>query len=770
MRALPAKKYLLRETTFPMKILMVTMAMNIGGAETHILELCRELHRRGHDVTLASFGGVYAEELTALGVHHVTLPLHTKNPASVVASYNGLARLIRGGGFDLVHAHARIPAFICGLLCDRMKFRFVTTAHLNFSMNALWRRISRWGGRVMAVSDDIADYLVNEYGYPREKIHLTINGIDTEKFSPDVPTDALLDSLDLDKTHRRIVYISRLDADRADPAYRLLEAAPDIAKTFPDTDILIVGGGTELDTLRAMADNVNKTVGRNLVTMTGAVSNINEYAAAATVFVGVSRSVLEAMSAAKPVIVAGGQGALGIFDETKTVPAVDTNFCCRGFALADAGTLYGWIADCLSRPATELAKMGDFNRAFVMENYTASRMAADYEAMYEAAMAAPVPYNGNADVVVSGYYGFGNLGDESLLDVIASSLAEEIPGVKIAALTRHPKKDAKRTGLRCVSRFNIPAVWRTIRGAKLFLSGGGSLLQDSTSRRSLKYYAGVIGIAESCGVHSYIYANGIGPVRDTANRKLTAKVVNRATEVSVRDADSAEELHRIGVTRENIRVTADPAFLIHPYGERRLARTMERNGMKEDFFAVSLRPEVRKSGDVSPFRTAEELVETCAAITERYGLVPYVIPMQTAQDSEICRHFVETYDERMKKSGKQALLYTPENAPELIGVLSKAAFVIGMRLHAIIFASSAEVPVVGLAYDPKVSSMMKALGQPFVVELATSSDIGGETLACVEKIQANREDIGRSLAEKAAEMRKRCREDLAVAKSLMRKE
>lgn len=750
--------------------------MNIGGAETHILELCRELNRRGHDITLASFGGVYADELVSLGVKHVKLPLHTKQPASVMTSYNGLYRLIRDGGFDLVHAHARIPAFICGLLCDRMKFRFVTTAHLNFSMNALWRRISRWGERVMAVSDDIADYLVNEYGYPRDKIYLTINGIDTLKFSPDVPCGALLDSLGLDKNRRRIVYISRLDADRADPAYRLIEIAPKIAENFPDTDIIVVGGGTEFDTLRAMADKVNKDVGRNLVTMTGAVSNINEYAAAATVFVGVSRSVLEAMSAAKPVIVAGGQGALGIFDETKTGPAVDTNFCCRGFDLADGGTLYGWIADCLNRSAEELAKMGEFNRTFVLDHYTAARMAADYEAMYRAALAAPVPFRGKADVVVSGYYGFGNLGDESLLDVIASTLAEEIPGVKIAALTRHPKEDAKRTGLRCVSRFNIPAVWRTIRGAKLLLSGGGSLLQDSTSRRSLKYYAGVIGLAEACGVNSYIYANGIGPVRDASNRKLTANVVDRATEVSVRDADSADELRRIGMTRESIRVTADPAFMIKPYDERRLARTMERIGVKSGFFAVSLRPlvAVQKSADSSAIRLrmADEMVGTCAKITETFGLVPFVIPMQTAQDSEICTYFVEKYDERMKKyTGGEytALLYRPENAPELIGVLSKAAFVIGMRLHAIIFASSAEVPVVGLAYDPKVSSIMKALGQPFVVNLGTSPDIGGETFACVERIMENRDEIGRGLASRAAEMRERCREDLKVAHRLVEK-
>ena len=747
---------------------MVTMAMNIGGAETHILELCRELNRRGHEITLASFGGVYAEELTALGVKHVTLPLHTKRPGAVLTAYHGLERLIRDGNFDLVHAHARIPAFICGLLCDRMKFRFVTTAHLNFSMNALWRKISRWGERVMAVSDDIADYLVTEYGYPREKIYLTINGIDTAKFSPEVPFDALLAAHGLKKERRRLVYISRLDADRADPAYRLIEIAPKIAENFPDTDILVVGGGTEFETLRAMADKVNKDAGYNLVTMTGAVSNINEYASAADVFIGVSRSALEAMSAAKPVIVAGGQGAIGIFDETKTVPAVDTNFCCRGFDLADGDTLYGWIADCLNRPEDELAAMGAYNRAFVMEHYTAGRMAADYEEMYRAAMAAPVPFRGKADVVVSGYYGFGNMGDESLLDVIAATLAEEIPGVKIAALTRHPKADARRTGLRCVPRFSPQAVG-TIAGAKLLISGGGSLLQDSTSRRSLKYYAGVLGTAEIFGVKSYVYANGIGPVRDKSNRKLTVKVVDRASEVSVRDADSADELRRLGVTREKIRVTADPAFLIRPYDEHRLARTMERIGVKEGFFAVSLRPPVQKNTDISPTHTADEAVSACVKITEKYGLVPFVIPMQTMQDGEICRYFMEKYNERMRGKGRTALLYTPENAPELIGVLSKAEFVIGMRLHAIIFASSAEVPVVGLEYDPKVASMMKALGQPFVVDLGTSADIGGETLSCVERIMEDRAGIGRALAARAAEMRERCREDLKIAHELVRR-
>lgn len=755
-----------------MKILMVTMSMNIGGAETHILELCRELLLHGHDLTLASFGGVYADELTALGVRHVKLPLHTKDPLSVLTAYHGLYRLIKNGGFDIVHAHARIPAFICGLLQDRLKFRLVTSAHLNFSVNALWRRIARWGDRVMAVSEDIADYLVREYAYPREKIYLTINGIDTERFSPSVPTDALLSSLGRSAERRRIVYISRLDEDRADPAYRLVEIAPRIARDFPDTDIFIVGGGTELSRLRAMAEQVNVQVGYPLITMPGAVSNINEYASAADIFIGVSRSALEAMSAAKPVIIAGGQGALGIFDETKVEAAVDTNFCCRGYAVADGDTLYGWIAELLSRSPEELSEMGRFDREFIERNYTASRMANDYEELYRDALAAPIPFRGRADVVVSGYYGFGNMGDESLLDVIASTLAAEIPNVRIAALTRHPRRDAKRTGLKCVGRFSPRAVW-TICGAKLLISGGGSLLQDATSKRSLKYYAGVIGIAEAAGVDTYVYANGIGPVSDRSNRRLTARVVDRATKVSVRDGDSAEELRRLGVTRDDIRVTADPAFLIEPYNERRLQKRL---GHPDSFFAVSLRPLVspakdKGSGDT---RIVEELVSAALRIREEYGLTPLVIPMQEAQDTEICESFAARYNAAVAvgEGGdvgcvRTALVYKPENAPELIGVLSRAEFVIGMRLHSIIFASSAKVPVVGLAYDRKVGSMMKALGQGYTVELGEGSDVGGGTYGCVRSIMNDHAEICASLAERAAAMRSRCKEDLRTARTLL---
>ena len=136
-----------------MKILMCAMALDIGGAETHVLELSRALCSMGHSVTVASNGGAYVRELEACGIKHVRIPLHTKAPSRVIKSYFALKKLIKKEKFDIVHAHARIPAFVCGLLHPVLHFRFVTTAHWVFDVNALWKRIAYWGEKTVAVSE-----------------------------------------------------------------------------------------------------------------------------------------------------------------------------------------------------------------------------------------------------------------------------------------------------------------------------------------------------------------------------------------------------------------------------------------------------------------------------------------------------------------------------------------------------------------------------------------------------------------------------------------
>jgi len=751
-----------------MKILMVTMKMEIGGAETHILELCRELTRMGHQVTLASNGGVYADMLVSEGVTHVKLPLDRKRPGPVLASVRGLEKLIRQGDFDLVHAHARIPAFLCGLLWKKYRFRFVTTAHLNFSVNSLWRKLSCWGERSMAVSDDIAAYLTEEYGYPKDRISVTINGIDTEKYRDDVPFGDFLAEFGLSGApeRNRLVYVSRLDADRADPAYRIVNIAERLNGAVPDLDIIIGGGGTEFEKISRMADDVNKKAGRKLVTMTDNRSDVNKIMAAADVFVGVSRSALEAMAASKPVIIAGNQGSLGIFDESVLAPAMDTNFCCRGYPQADEESLYRDITALFAEGAEKRRARGEWCRSVVMKYYTAERMAKDYIALYEETLRSPVSFRGAADVVISGYYGFGNMGDETLLDTISRSLAEEVPGVKIAALTRWPKRDEMKKGIRCVGRTDLPGIIRILGGAKLLISGGGTLFQDGTSKRSLWYYAGIIGLARKLGTKVYVYANGIGPITDAKNRRITADVVGKAECVSVRDPDSRDELVNLGVPGGAVAVTADPAFLTASCPDAVLDKVLHSLGLKGvPFFAVSLRRcEGKLAQLIDEDRLSEETAKACAEIAEKYGLCPVLIPMQPQNDEEICRRTADRINGILGREA--AVTAEAETAPELVGILSEARFVVGMRLHMLIFSGCARVPVIGLSYDPKIDSIMKRLEQPYI--LSVRSLEAAEIVRCAEDIVRHCDEIRETVSAHAADMAAMCRADVRRAAELLK--
>ena len=236
-----------------MKILMATMGMNIGGAETHILELSKELKHQGHDVIIVSNGGVYVPEIEAAGIRHYQAPMHRRGFREMRRSRTILRDIISRERPDVVHAHARIPAFLCGSLQKRMGFPFVTTAHWVFDTSGILRYLTNWGQRTVAVSEDIKEYLIREYGLPPEHISVTINGIDTEKFSPAVSGERVIREFGLDASRPVLSYVSRMDADRALVARQLIQIAPELDRAIPGIQLLIAGGGNVFDELKALA-------------------------------------------------------------------------------------------------------------------------------------------------------------------------------------------------------------------------------------------------------------------------------------------------------------------------------------------------------------------------------------------------------------------------------------------------------------------------------------------------------------------------------------
>ena len=364
-----------------MRILLVTMGMDIGGAETHILELAKELKRRGNEVFVASNGGKYVEELEASSIEHIYAPLNNKKIKNVITSYKTLKNVIKEKNIELVHSHTRITSFICGLLKKKMKFPYVTTAHWTFKVTPLLKLITNWGENVIAVSEDIKEYLIKNYGVKSENIFVTVNGIDTEKFSKTIDYSDIKKEFDLKENTNRIVYISRLDESRALVAKQLVNIAESLNEKIDNLEIVIVGGGDVFDEINKKANEINQKLGKKLIIMTGARTDINKFATSGKMFIGVSRAALEAMACEQPVIIAGNEGYIGIFDESKLDKGIETNFCCRGLEMSNEETLLKDVLELMQSEKKE--EYGSYNREIVKKYYSITKMTDDTEKAYQ---------------------------------------------------------------------------------------------------------------------------------------------------------------------------------------------------------------------------------------------------------------------------------------------------------------------------------------------------------------------------------------------------
>ena len=163
--------------------------------------------------------------------------------------------------------------------------------------------------------------------------------------------------------------------------------------------------------------------------------------------------------------------------------------------------------------------------------------------------------------MVSGYYGFDNLGDEAILAVLCEDLVSiGIPPQNIAVLSSNPTSTSQCHGVHALPRYNLGAIWKVLGQARCFVSGGGSLLQDVTSKRTIPYYLGLIELALIRKVPVVIYGQGLGPVSTKIYGRWIRRAFQRCAGFTVRDEGSAQFLEKLGVDVPEEAVTADPVF------------------------------------------------------------------------------------------------------------------------------------------------------------------------------------------------------------------
>jgi polysaccharide pyruvyl transferase CsaB len=298
-------------------------------------------------------------------------------------------------------------------------------------------------------------------------------------------------------------------------------------------------------------------------------------------------------------------------------------------------------------------------------------------------------------VLLSGYYGFDNLGDEAVLAATVAELRRRRPGLEIRVLSASPEATSRTHGVTGVPRAEPGAVVRALRASDLFLSGGGSLFQDATSWRSPWYYLAVLAAARRWCRRTAVYAQGFEPARYAAVRAGIRRVLNGVDLVTVRDATSARVLAEAGVRRPRTVVSADPSFLLDPEPTPAVQRERARWGSGV-LFGLAVRP----WGDG---RVLDAVAAAARGAGAQLGARWVLLPMHRPRD-------VAAADAVAARLDGAVVVRERFGPQEMLALAGGLDLLVGMRLHALIFAAAQGVPIVPVAYDRKVAALARELG------------------------------------------------------------
>jgi len=314
-----------------------------------------------------------------------------------------------------------------------------------------------------------------------------------------------------------------------------------------------------------------------------------------------------------------------------------------------------------------------------------------------------------SNLVVSGYYGSKNAGDEAMLAAMLEVVTDLEPEINITVISANPEDTRQRHGVKAVSWLSVPEVISALRGADLLVSGGGSLLQNVTSGRSLYYYLGVIMLARLLGTPVMLYAQGIGPVYGSFARWLMKKIVGGVDLITVRDNGSLQELDSLKIHCPPREVTADPVLAIHPV-DLNIGRSI-----LHKYQVTGARPVIGIS--VREWRGwkhyKEVLAEAARQIEEELGARVVFLPMQYPEDVQAAQMV-----KALKKSDA-VILNDEYTTAELLSIVGNLDLLISVRLHALIFAGVMGVPMIGVSYDPKIERFLDSIGDRPVADLQT---------------------------------------------------
>jgi len=697
-----------------MKVIHLISGGDSGGARTHVHLLLKYLNQNMEATLVCFMDGPFARDAAALGIPTVVLD------GSLPGALQQLRKMIREGGYELVHCHGSRGNLMGALLKRSIGLPVISTVHSDPHLDYLGRpgakltygSLNAWALRRMdyyvGVSDAMRTLLISR-GFDPNRIFTIYNGVE---FSAEAPVTedrrAFLRSIDWVQPEDAIIVgiAARLHPVKDIPT--LLRAFAAAYAEQKQLRLLIAGDGQDKAALSALATELGIA---EVTCFAGWVTDMPGFYRALDINVLTSRS--ETFPYA---ITEGAREHLPtVSSRVGGVPALirpgETGYL---FTPGDDKALGAYLTELAASEALR-RKLGDALYTKAKEQFSAEATAQTQQQIYARVLQTEAHFRaeGRYGALICGAYGMQNAGDEAILSAVVSELTGIDANRPITVLTRRLEETALRCGIRAIHSFDLLRILRAMRRSELLVNGGGSLIQDVTSTRSLLYYLFMLRAAKRRGCRVMMYGCGVGPVRRADNRKRAARTINKYVDaITLREERSLQELCSYGVTKPAILVASDPALSLQPAPDAAVGETAAALGMVpgEKYFCLCVRRWTGMQEKLPLFAAAADYAR------EKYAMRPLLFSINPQQDTEIMTALRE-------QIRTDCLMVTEElPADMMIGLMERMALVMSMRLHLLIFAASRAVPLAGISYDPKVAAFLDYISQENCLDYTALTD------------------------------------------------
>ncbi len=728
-----------------MKIIHIISGGDVGGAKTHVLSLLAGLHQTETVRLVCFMEGPFAQEAREMEI-----------PTTVIADKNlfharkQILTMIRSEGYQIIHCHGAKANLMGKLLQKKAGIPVISTVHSDYRLDYMGRPLAaltfgninrmvlpRFDGWI-GVSHTMSKLLCSR-GFDVQHIYTLYNGVDFSKERPVISREAYFRKIGLETEADSVVYGIAARINPVKDMTTLVQAFGKALKSRPSLRLIIAGEGEQEEEIRTLAKELCP---EGTVIFAGWEKDIDSFYHALDV------NLLTSLSETFPYALTEGarMHCATIASMVGGVPyLIDHGKNGLLFHPKDAETLCSHML-YLAEHKEEREAMGQALYEKTRTHFSLPVMIQKQRDIYAGILRRKARKEEREGVLICGAYGKGNRGDNAILSAIVGQLKHIDPDLPITVLSRDPKETRLCASVPSIYTFRSPKIRRILKKTKLYISGGGTLMQDATSTRSLLYYLYSIRQAKRMGCKVMLYGCGIGPIHREKNRRRTARILNRYADViCVRDHYSLDFLKHLGITKPQIHLTADPALLISAEDSNYLHLC----GLdpQTSYALFSLRP-------WEGYRE-EDLVRAVEYTYETHRLTPILYCMEPGRDLAVAKSL------SAKLSCPHKILEAGENGDQIICLVKRMSLVVSMRLHTLIFAAGQGIPLIGLVYDPKVSGFLDDLGQRRYLSLW---ETGGNTLLRFIDEALSEET---STEENVARLRKLAGENEAFAAKLL---